>query len=375
MPAVNFIINGRLPRSVRTRQLEAMFDVPAAEKCRLEWRGDVPIDDEKLSWNIGLIYGPSGSGKTKVSQVLFGKPREFTWSPRRAVIDDFASELTIEEIAAVCQAVGFNTIPAWMRPYSVLSNGEQFRVDIARHLLEGRDPIMIDEFTSVVDRQVAKIASHAVQKYVRRAGRRFVAVSCHQDIIDWLQPDWTLELPTMRFEWVDSRRFLRGRPKLEVSIRRIEYENWRLFAPFHYLSAELHKAATCFGLFVGDRLTTFAGVLHRPHPRVKNVKGVSRLVTLPDWQGLGLAFILAEKLGAAYRAIGVRLRCYPAHPPFIRNFRRQACWQMMKEGGTFYHTQSTTSTIGWGAMRPSAVFEYRGEKLDRVIAQKLIEGS
>ena len=89
-------------------------------------------------------------------------------------------------------AVGFNTIPAWLRPYGVLSNGEKFRVDLARRLLEGGDLIAVDEFTSVVDRQVAKIGSHAVQKWARGKGRQFVAATCHYDLEDWLQPDWVL---------------------------------------------------------------------------------------------------------------------------------------------------------------------------------------
>jgi ABC-type ATPase with predicted acetyltransferase domain len=35
----------------------------------------------------------------------------------------------------------------------------------------------VDEFTSVVDRQVAKVASHTVQKAVRRQSRQLVAVT------------------------------------------------------------------------------------------------------------------------------------------------------------------------------------------------------
>ena len=31
--------------------------------------------------------------------------------------EDFARSLSMKEIADMCQAVGFNTIPAWLRPY------------------------------------------------------------------------------------------------------------------------------------------------------------------------------------------------------------------------------------------------------------------
>jgi len=165
------------------------------------------------------------------------------------VIDDFAKRFSIEAVTNACQAVGFNTIPAWMRPFRVLSNGERFRVELARRILELPDPIVVDEFTSVVDRQVAQIGAHAVQKYLRKNKRQFAAISCHYDIVDWLQPDWMFEPATMTF----ARRSLRQRPSVDVTISRVPYFAWSLFAPFHYLTSELHRAARCFCLFVGDR--------------------------------------------------------------------------------------------------------------------------
>jgi ABC-type ATPase with predicted acetyltransferase domain len=80
-----------------------------------------------------------------------------------------------------------------LRPFRVLSNGEQFRVTIARALAEQPELLVFDEFTSVVDRNVAKVASAAIAKAVRRRKQKFIAVSCHHDIIEWLQPDWIYE--------------------------------------------------------------------------------------------------------------------------------------------------------------------------------------
>ena len=85
-------------------------------------------------------------------------------------------------------SVGFSSPPSWVRPYHVLSNGEQFRVDIARTLSEKPQLAIVDEFTSVVDRTVAQIGSSAIQKTVRRRGQKFIAVSCHYDIVKWLEP-------------------------------------------------------------------------------------------------------------------------------------------------------------------------------------------
>lgn len=372
MPTFDLVKSTIVSRSTRARQVEALFDVPAQEKAELRWHGKVPI--EERDWNVGLIVGPSGSGKSSVARELFGAayepPLEWTGA---SVIDDVRAGVPVKDITEAFAAVGFNTIPAWLRPHSVLSTGERFRVDVARRLLELPDPIVVDEFTSVVDRQVAQVGSHAIQKIVRKQGRKFVAVGCHYDVIDWLQPDWILEPATMTFNW----RLLQRRPTIDVEIRRVDYGVWRLFAPFHYLTSELHRAAQCFALFVGGRPAAFGGMIHFPHPSVRDIKRLSRLVTHPDWQGLGLAFVLVDALGAAYRSVGVRMRCYPAHPALTRGYDRSPRWSLMKEPGTFQAREGKTSSArGTSKQRPCAVFEYCGESMpDTAAAQRLLAGA
>jgi len=369
MPSVDLVVETDISNSTRVKQLSAMFDVPLVEKARLQWRGDIPI--EGLDWNIGLIVGPSGSGKSTIARRVFGEHVTFEWNGA-SVIDDFDKRFSMQDISSVCQAVGFNTIPAWLRPYRVLSTGERFRVDLARRLLELPDPIMCDEFTSVVDRQVAQIGAHAVQKFIRKNRRKFIGVSCHYDIVEWLQPDWIFEPATMTFQ----ARSLRQRPAIDACISRVPYQAWHTFAPFHYLTAELHKAARCFVLFVGDKPAAFSGMLHRPHPRVRDIMGCSRLVTLPDWQGIGLAMILIDTLGAAYKAIGKRVHTYPAHPALIRSFDKSNKWKMTirptKMSARNLNRKSIPSAGALGG-RPCAVFEYIGDAMDERQARDLIE--
>src|SRR3982074_625785 len=104
---IDLVVQTEISRSSRVRQLEAMFDVPPAEKSRLEWHGDLPIDDG--NWNVGLIVGPSGCGKTSIARQVFGANYEPTveW-PAGAVIDGFNNGLGIGDITTACQAVGFN---------------------------------------------------------------------------------------------------------------------------------------------------------------------------------------------------------------------------------------------------------------------------
>lgn len=376
MPTLDVVVESNSKISTRAMQVCGMFDCPPQETQTLRWKANLPLDEKP--WSVGLIVGPSGSGKSTCAKALWPRQMEerIEWKAD-SVIDDFPETVSIGEITAALSSVGFNTVPAWLRPFHVLSNGEKFRAEMARRLVEGSDVIVVDEFTSVVDRQVAQIASHAVQKAVRKAGKQFVAVSCHSDIIDWLQPDWIFDPAERKFAW----RSVQRRPSIHLEVARVPYEAWSLFAPFHYLTADLHNAARCFGLWANGNLAAFAGVLHRPHPRA-SIKGVSRAVTLPDWQGLGLVFHLLETLGAAYAGVGFPLHTYPAHPAFIRAFRADK-WQLRKQPGTFAVTSMARAARGkaphplargeWQGQRPCAVFRYRGPAMEAAAAQRLIE--
>ena len=378
--------------TIRTELLSSMFEVPAKTKLSVTLSGELNL--EAQPWNIGLIVGPSGSGKTLILNENFGIPEQLTWG-RRSVIDDFPELLSMEDISRVCQSVGFNTIPSWLRPYSVLSNGERFRVETARYLLSNRHPVVIDEFTSVVDRQVAQFACHAIQKYVREKGKRLVVASCHYDIISWLQPDWILEPGNpCRFTW----RSLQPRPPITVAVSRVKYETWKLFKDFHYMSADLNRAARCYGLFVKSvpetpmdrfgsvcvgqsvspsetyRIASMCGVLYRPHPKVSDIMGFTRMVTLPDFQGLGLAFALATTVGSVYKALGKRLHSYPNHPAWIRSYQRSKDWMQIKEAGSFSPRRGASSTVGGFGGRRCAVFQYIGDAMKREDAERLING-
>jgi hypothetical protein len=362
---LDFKVETKLVASPRVKQLAGLFDVPLQDRLVHEWRGDVPLDARP--WQVGLIVGPSGAGKSSVMRQLFGEPLTFSWRAA-SVIDDFESE-GMEAITGACSAVGFNTIPSWAKPYAVLSTGERFRVELARHLIEGGDPIVVDEFTSVIDRQVAQIGSHAVQKYVRRTDKKFVGVTCHYDVIDWLQPDWVLEPATMTFQW----RAVQRRPNFHVEVARVDHAAWKLFAPFHYLTAELHASATCFVLFVDGSPASFIAVLQMPHPKRINLRGISRAVTLPDYQGLGLVMALESKVCGAYRAMGIDVRGYPAHPSHVRSLDRSPEWRLIKKpGASSGLNNSATSTTGRYGGRPCAVFEFCGKPIAHAEAAALL---
>lgn len=259
--------------SPRILQMSAVFDLKPAEHLRLEWDANLPI--EERAWNVGLIVGPSGSGKSTIARELFGSSMvsEFAWPKDKPVVDSFPADMPIRDVIETLSSVGFNSPPAWLRPFHVLSNGEQFRVTCARAMVEHSGMVVLDEFTSVVDRQVAKVASNAIQKTIRRQQRQFIAVSCHFDIVDWLQPDWTYEPASGRFQW----RELQRHPTLEFTVRECSHTLWRMFRQHHYLSGDIHKASRCFAAYIDGHPIAFNAMLHLPHAHTRNIKLGHRL--------------------------------------------------------------------------------------------------
>lgn len=315
--------------SGRVRQVAGLFDVPLEDESRLHW--DLPdelVNVDEADWSVGLILGPSGSGKSTIARELWPDryldPADLEWPEDRAVVD--AIDGPIKDVTRMLTSVGFGSVPAWLRPYHVLSRGEQFRVELARALMEYESPV-IDEFTSVVDRQVAQYGSATTQKIVRDRGRRIVAVTCHFDVIEWLNPDWVYRPDTGVMEW--PRGSLQ-RPEIELEVRGVSREAWTVFGPHHYLSGELHPAARCVGGFIGDECVAFFAYYRFPHPRAKNIMIGHRVVVLPDYQGFGFGSRLCDFTGQQLAREGERLRITTAHPARIHHMRRSPRWEESK---------------------------------------------
>lgn len=194
MPSFDIVKTSPIEMTYRAARVASDFDYKL-QSSEEHFVGDLEMPSE---WNVGLIVGSSGSGKTTIARELFGKDiiEGFNYEAA-SVIDDMPAGCSVEEITKAFYRVGFGSVPSWLRPYKVLSNGERMRCDLARAFL-ARDFVVFDEYTSVVDRNVAKTVSMALAKGIREQGKRFVAVSCHRDIIEWLQPDWVFDTDVMR---------------------------------------------------------------------------------------------------------------------------------------------------------------------------------
>ena len=145
-----------------------------------------------------MITGHSGTGKSTIARELWPDAyvTGFEFSAP-SVIDDFPEDIHDDTLFKTLHRVGFGSIPSWLKPYHVLSQGERMRVELARAILSDNELIVFDEFTSTIDRDVAKFACAAVKKAIRDTNKRMIVVSCHHDFIDWLSPDWVFSINDM----------------------------------------------------------------------------------------------------------------------------------------------------------------------------------
>ena len=184
--------------SIQVEQDE--FTARVAQAFDLDFDGTIETEvpdfefPEYHSYSIGLIVGASGSGKSTIlKKVQSDVPEDWgkgdvLWNPNKAIVSHF---VTPEEAIERLHACGLASIPTLCKPYHVLSNGERYRARFARLL---SSYLVMDEFTSEVNRETAKSLCVSVSKYIRKKDlKNIVLASCHKDIIPWLQPDWVFD--------------------------------------------------------------------------------------------------------------------------------------------------------------------------------------
>ncbi len=328
--------------SYRANRVKSLFNATNGH----DWEHTASLPREGDDWGVGLIVGPSGSGKTSIGNAVWRDTKIHDlyggWPSDRPVIDAIAPDGDFNEVTAALSAVGLGDVPSWLRPFKVLSNGEQFRAGLARVMAEKPERVIIDEFTSVVDRQIAKVGASAFSKAWKRTGGKAILLSCHYDIAEWLQPDWIYDTSTARF----TRDRLR-RPSITLEIYRTSGTNWRFFKPHYYLDLPYPVAAQYFvGVVDGEAVChiAVAPMFQSGYYRA------TRLVTLPEWQGVGVgsAFLNAVcqlhldgegRNGHKYPTI-----FHTSHPQLCAYLRRSPRWEQtsaMLYGGNKAKSRAT----------------------------------
>lgn len=361
------VLTSNVKQDEYTKYIADNFDLHISDTCTVAIPNKLDIDHLNYDWNIGVICGASGSGKSTILKHL-AKQHNTTiaiplFDSSKCLISNF-DNMTPKDATMLLSQMGLASVPTWIRPFNVLSNGEQYRASLAKAVCDAKDGniFFVDEYTSVVDRNVAMSMSNALQKYIRRANKKIILATCHYDIFEWLRPDWIYDLN--KGGALEKGDYLR-RPQIELQVYRTTCDTWERFKKYHYMTSALNEASMCFVFTWNNKMVAFYSVLPLPSGQYQNAYRGHRLVVLPDFQGLGIGGKVSEFIGGILKSVGKTLYTKTVNPA-IGLYRTNAKDKWTPSAANLKadkqeHIDKCSSK--GGLTRPSYCFKYIGEPI------------
>jgi ABC-type ATPase with predicted acetyltransferase domain len=335
---IEVILKSEVNKEFRCQVAANSLDIDVEKKSIHHLKIDnINIPDK---WNIGLVYGNSGSGKTTMIKHLFGdKIFEVKLDEDKPIINQLPEDMSYEDCAKMLNGIGLNSVPCWIRPVKTLSNGQRARAEAVYLMTQSDEIIFIDEWTSVVDRTVAKAMSLCLYKYAKRNNKRLVLCSCHVDILEWLNPDWMIDCNKQKFILPESEDFFfNKREQLQFEIKEIDRASWKYFSKYHYLSERLPGGKLyLYGLFYNSNqigFQCFANyVPYTESEKLKKRKIIyhsNRTVIHPDYNGLGLGIkLINETSELLLKKIDCRIMAKFSSAPVYKAMIKQDVWKYL----------------------------------------------
>jgi len=212
--------------SIENLSIRASYRVPETRSTKIIMdafglKGDTVYADivqnvsvKASNGNIVFVVGTSGSGKsvflnaldpdrTMDGNLMVKRVGSLTHSagwlrPLRddiPIFEALAEKFTPEKAFIALSRVGLSEALAFIKPFWMLSRGQQYRAMIADLLLRDEEVWLLDEFCSDLDPITAKIVAHNLRKQVIATGRiAFIAAANHAHYLDALRPTKVLML-------------------------------------------------------------------------------------------------------------------------------------------------------------------------------------
>ena len=356
---MEIVLKSNVNRDKYTDYIQEHFDLAVSDVAEVRIPNNLNLSKLGSEWNIGVICGASGSGKSTILHSL-GEITEVEFDNNKPLISNF-EPMTPQEASSILCAMGLASVPTWIRPYSSLSNGERYRAEVAKRISSNRGGvILVDEYTSVVDSNVAKSMSNALQKYIRKEKKQIILATCHYDILEWLRPDWIYDLN--KGGALEKGDCLRQRPQISLSVYRVTYDTWNIFKKHHYMTEEMNKSASCFVFSWGKQLVAFVGVLPQPSGYFDKAVRGTRTVVLPDFQGLGIGSRITDFIASIYKQAGYRYFTKTVNPKLGEYRNHSKKWKTTSKNGRIIRP-SVSKLNKKQKLRASYCHEYVGEGL------------
>ena len=190
---INVSFNTRVNKTIRTLEIAESFGLGLDEKAWTLY-DNLELDIER--GDVVYVTGQSGSGKSVVLRELqrlmadagqrVASIDDFVFADDTNVIDQLGK--TTSDALGLLSMAGLNDAYQFVRKPSEMSDGQKYRLKIAKLIESGADVWVADEFGAVLDRVTAQVVASNLQRAARAVGATVIVATTHEDLKNALRP-------------------------------------------------------------------------------------------------------------------------------------------------------------------------------------------
>ncbi|MTF12851.1 ATP-binding cassette domain-containing protein [Raoultella ornithinolytica] len=190
---INVAFNTRVNKTIRTLEIAESFGLGLDEK---EWTLYDNLELDIARGDVVYVTGQSGSGKSVILRELqrlmakngltVASIDDFVFQDDTNVIDQLGK--TTSDALGLLSMAGLNDAYLFVRKPSEMSDGQKYRLKIAKLIESGADVWVADEFGAVLDRVTAQVVASNLQRAARAAGATVIVATTHEDLKNALRP-------------------------------------------------------------------------------------------------------------------------------------------------------------------------------------------
>lgn len=190
---INVSFNTRVNKTIRTLEIAESFGLGLDEKAWTLY-DNLELDIER--GDVVYVTGQSGSGKSVVlhelQRLMAGAGQrvasidDFVFADDTNVIDQLGK--TTSDALGLLSMAGLNDAYLFVRKPSEMSDGQKYRLKIAKLIESGADVWVADEFGAVLDRVTAQVVASNLQRAARAVGATVIVATTHEDLKNALRP-------------------------------------------------------------------------------------------------------------------------------------------------------------------------------------------